>query len=148
MKRPHPVSAHWAGSVAEVRRIYGVQTVHCWAAGRWFTPLSRLYAEVTGVARGGGHAGKCGAGAGHLGASINGIGELGVHAIQHLANGISSGNPICCSAFQRGRVISARLLRSPVSSDCAFILEGCSVSSRYTFLICGLARRFLLLSSL
>ena len=97
---------------------------------------------------GGGHAGKCGAGTGHLGASINGIGELGVHAIQHLANGISSGNPICCSAFHRGRIISARLLRSPVSSDCAFILEGCSVSSRYTFPIWGLARRFLLLSSL
>lgn len=52
--------------------------------------------------------------------------------------------PICCSAFRRGRVISARLLRSPVSSDCAFTPEGCSVSSRYPFPGRGLARRFLL----
>lgn len=32
-----------------------------------------------------------------------------------------------------GRIISVRLLQSPASSDCAFNLVGCSVSSRYTF---------------
>lgn len=32
-----------------------------------------------------------------------------------------------------GYPISVQLLQSPASSDCAFILEGCSVSSRYTF---------------
>lgn len=32
-----------------------------------------------------------------------------------------------------GRIISVRLLWSPISSDCAFIHVGCSVSSRYTF---------------
>lgn len=60
-----------------------------------------------------------------------------------IGHGIDSVDPLCCSAFQRGRVISARLLRSPVSSDCAFIPVGCSVSSRYTFPARGLARRCL-----
>ena len=46
-------------------------------------------------------------------------------------------NPLCYSAFRRGQAISACLLRSPVSSDCAFGREGRSVSSRYTF-PCGL----------
>ena len=32
-----------------------------------------------------------------------------------------------------GAVVSAALLQSPASSDCAFIPVGCSVSSRYTF---------------
>lgn len=30
-------------------------------------------------------------------------------------------------------IISVQFLRSPASSDCAFIRMGCSVSSRYTF---------------
>lgn len=42
-------------------------------------------------------------------------------------------HPGCYSAVWRGQVVSACLLRSPVSSDCTFIPEGCSVSSRYTF---------------
>lgn len=42
-------------------------------------------------------------------------------------------DPICCSAFRRGTVISAVLSWSPMSSDCAFTPEGRSVSSRYTF---------------
>lgn len=54
-------------------------------------------------------------------------------------------HPFCCSAFQRGRAVSTRLLRSPVSSDCTFIPVGCSVSSRYTFPAWGLARYCLLL---
>lgn len=28
------------GRMADVRRIYGVRTAHCWATGRWFTSLS------------------------------------------------------------------------------------------------------------
>jgi len=49
----------------------------------------------------------------------------------------------CYSAFRRGTVISAALSWSPMSSDCAFIPAGCSVSSRYTFPMKGLARRYL-----
>lgn len=52
---------------------------------------------------------------------------------------------LCYSIFRCGRIISARLLRSPASSDCAFIPVGCSVSSRYTFPEMGLARRCLLI---
>lgn len=40
---------------------------------------------------------------------------------------------ICYTKIHGGRIISVRLLRSPVSSDCAFNRMGCSVSSRYTF---------------
>ncbi len=46
-------------------------------------------------------------------------------------------HPLCCSTFRRGTVISAVLSWSPMSSDCAFIPEGCSVSSRYTFPLKG-----------
>lgn len=58
---------------------------------------------------------------------------------------VANGHPICYSAFQRGRVVSARLSQSPVSSDCAFGPMGRSVSSRYTFPFQGLARRCLFL---
>ena len=108
-------------------------------------PIIKIVCRSNGSCESGGHAGDYSAGTGHLSTNINGIAELGVHAIQCLANGFSSGNPICYSTFRCGRVISAHLLRSPVSSDCAFIPKGCSVSSRYTFPIRGLARRFLLL---
>lgn len=46
---------------------------------------------------------------------------------------LNPGHPLCYYAYRRGPVISANLLRLPVSSDCAFIRSGCSVSSRYTF---------------
>lgn len=47
-----------------------------------------------------------------------------------------------CYSTKWGRVVSARLSRSPVSSDCAFVRGGRSVSSRYTFpRPGGLARR-------
>ena len=47
-----------------------------------------------------------------------------------------------CYSTKWGRVVSARLSRSPVSSDCAFVRVGRSVSSRYTFPRSGgLARR-------
>lgn len=62
----------------------------------------------------------------------------------HFVNAI---NPYCYSTLWCGRVISARLLRSPVSSDCAFGLVGRSVSSRYTFPKMGLARRYLSIPS-
>lgn len=52
-------------------------------------------------------------------------------------------HPNCYYAERRGQVISAYLSRSPVSSDCAIIHMGCSVSSRYTFPGWGLARRCL-----
>lgn len=59
------------------------------------------------------------------------------HIFHHSTNGTcllnNSGNPCCYSAFRRGTVISAVLSWLPMSSDCAFIPEGCSVSSRYTF---------------
>lgn len=57
------------------------------------------------------------------------IGKLGQSA-SHIINTM---NPNCYSAFRRERVISARFSWSPMSSDCAFIPMGCSVSSRYTF---------------
>lgn len=40
---------------------------------------------------------------------------------------------VVTSPDRRGTVISAVLSWSPMSSDCAFIPMGCSVSSRYTF---------------
>ena len=105
-------------------------------------PIIKIVCRSNGSCESGGHTGDYSAGTGHLSTNINGIAELGVHAIQYLANGFSSGNPICYSAFRRGRVISAHLLRSPVSSDCAFIPKGCSVSSRYTFPSIGLGSAF------
>ena len=56
----------------------------------------------------------------------------GDNAIEFLQHHIDGGHPNCYSASQHGRVISACLLRSPASSDCAFIHVGCSVSSLYT----------------
>lgn len=61
-----------------------------------------------------------------------GLSELVCFA-QYIVHVIVNRHPICYSAFQRGTVISAVLSWSPMSSDCAFILVGCSVSSRYTF---------------
>lgn len=55
------------------------------------------------------------------------------HGVDQRIGFSNLGNPLCCSAFRRGWVVSAHLLRSPASSDCAFIQRGCSVSSRYTF---------------
>ena len=51
----------------------------------------------------------------------NGVAD-GTNTRQLVNHGLNAGPPICYSAFQRGWVISARLLRSPVSSDCAFSL--------------------------
>ena len=81
----------------------------------------------------GSHAGDCGADTGHLSANDYGVIELCAQVIQYGSHSLDFRNPICYSAFQRGQVVSACLLRSPVSSDCTFIPEGCSVSSRYTF---------------
>ncbi len=110
--------------MTDFRRIYGVHTAHCWAAGR----CDHLGYRSSNV---GGCDAKCinsGIGTGDDGTGIN-----AGHGCEYALGSINLRNPFCCSAFQRGRVISAHLLRSPASSDCAFIPVGCSVSSRYTF---------------
>lgn len=56
------------------------------------------------------------------------------HCTGTLTNSV---DPACYSAFRRGTVISAVLSWLPMSSDCAFIPEGRSVSSRYTFPLVG-----------
>ena len=59
------------------------------------------------------------------GRSCNYIGQNVLQCVfgpfEHGRKFVTAVHPNCYPAFRRGRVVSARLSRSPASSDCAFI---------------------------
>lgn len=110
-KIPPPARQHWGRDRQTFAEFTELQTVHCWAAGRWDQLCTRICNAVQNCLVG------CCSGFyfGHVrdnAVKNSDVINLGRFDFVH---------PICCSAVRRGRIVSVRLLRSPVSSDCAFI---------------------------
>lgn len=111
-QNPPPVRQH-RGRGQTFAEFTELQTVHCWAAGRWDHLGFRIHDAIQKFhVRGGGFL--------HLLlARNNSIKVTRVRSIY--IRFLNFAHPICYSAVRRGRIVSVRLLRSPVSSDCAFI---------------------------
>ncbi len=128
---PLPYVGTWKRLKTDFRRIYGV-TYQPLLTGRAMFHLNFIIINGScECSKCIGDSIRCAECASKLSCDRSGI----RHSINHTIN---LRHPFCCSAFRQGWVVSAHLLRSPVSSDCAFIRMGCSVSSRYTFPLQGL----------